>query len=79
MAKKIEIEILAKGKPAERSIDKVSKKTKKLAKTTEKAGGGMSASWVKVGLAVAGVGVALKKTQKHTLYSLKQKLRLILR
>jgi len=71
MAKKIEIEILAKGKPAERSIDKVSKKTKKLAKTTEKAGGGMSASWVKVGLAVAGVGVALKKTTEAHAVQLK--------
>jgi len=67
MAKKIEIEILAKGKPAERSIDKVGKKTKKLAKTTAKSGSKMSASWVKVGLAVAGVGMALSKaTEAHS-------------
>ena len=68
MAKKqIEIEIIAKGKPAERSIDNVDKKTKKLAKTTQTSGGSMTASWVKVGLAVAGVTATLKKaTEAHS-------------
>ena len=57
MAKKqIEIEIIAKGRPAERSIDKVDKKTKKLGNTTESTGAKMRASWAKIGLAIAGGG-----------------------
>ena len=62
MAKKqIEIEIIAKGRPAERSIDKVDKKTKKLGNTTESTGAKMRASWAKIGLAIAGVTLAAKK------------------
>ena len=77
MAKKqIEIEIIAKGRPAERSIDKVDKKTKKLGNTTESTGAKMRASWIKVGLAVTGVTVALKKATEAHAVQLKAELAL---
>jgi len=61
MAEKIEIEILAKGKPAEKSIGRVDKKTQNLGKTTQRTGKQvdgalvkMRAGWVAVGAAIAG-------------------------
>ena len=59
--RKIEIEILAKGKPAEKGIDSVKKKTKQLDTQVESSGKKMTASWVKVGVAVAGLTLAFKK------------------
>ena len=59
--RKIEIEILAKGKPAEKGIDSVKKKTKQLDTQVENSGKKMTASWVKVGVAVAGLTLAFKK------------------
>jgi len=59
--RKIEIEILAKGKPAEKGIDSVKKKTKELDTQVESSGKKMTASWVKVGVAVAGLTLAFKK------------------
>jgi len=60
MAEKIEIEILAKGKPAEKAIGRVDKKTEKLSKTTKKTGKDvdgvltkMRAGWIAVGAGIA--------------------------
>jgi hypothetical protein len=77
MAKKqIEIEIIAKGRPAERSIDNVDKKTKKLAKTTKTSGSNMTASWAKVGLAIVGVTAVLKKASEAHSVQLKAEIAL---
>ena len=59
---KINLEILAKGKPALKAIDKVDKKTKKLGKTTKTTGSSMTDSWAKVGASILAVGFSLKKT-----------------
>ena len=57
---KLEIEILAKGKPAEKAIKGVEKKTEDLGKTTKKTGkdvdgvlSKMRAGWLAVGASVA--------------------------
>jgi len=61
MAEKIEIEILAKGKPAEKAIGRVEDKTDKLGKTTKRVGkdtdgvlAKMRLGWLAVGAATAG-------------------------
>ena len=59
--RKIEIEILAKGKPAERGIDKVKQKTKDLQRTTEKSGASMTMAWAKVGASVGALVIAFNK------------------
>ena len=59
--RKIEIEILAKGRPAEKGIDKVKKKTKDLELQTDSSSKKMSMSWAKVGVAVTGLTLAFKK------------------
>ena len=63
---KIEIEILAKGKPAEKAIKGVEKQTEKLGKTTKETGktidksvNGMRESWAGLGAKIAAVTVAL--------------------
>jgi hypothetical protein len=61
MAEKIEIEIIAKGKPAEKAIGRVEDKTDKLGKTTKRVGkdtdgvlAKMRLGWLAVGAATAG-------------------------
>ena len=63
---KLEIEILAKGKPAEKAIKGVEKQTDKLGKTTKETGktidksvDGMRESWAGLGAKIAAVTVAL--------------------
>ena len=63
---KIEIEILAKGKPAEKAIKGVEKQTHKLGTTTKQTGkdmdrsiDGMKQSWAGLGAKIAAVSLAL--------------------
>ena len=74
--RKIEIEILAKGKPAEKGIDSVKKKTKELDTQVESSGKKMTASWVKVGVAVAGLTLAFKKLSEAYAVQLKAEIAL---
>jgi len=59
---KIEIQILANGKPATAAIGKVDRKTKQLGTTTQRTSAMMTKSWAKVGIAIAAVTVVLKKS-----------------
>ncbi len=63
MAKdRIEVEILAKGvKEAQASIGKLTKQFDSLKKTGDKTSSILSSSFLKIGIAVAGLGVAMKK------------------
>ena len=69
--RKIEIEILAKGRPAEKGIDRVKQKTKDLERQTERSGKSMVASWAKIGVGVAGLTLAFKKLSEAYAVQLK--------
>ena len=58
---KMEIDILANGKPAIKELDKVEKSTKSLEKTTVDSGEKMKASWIAIGAAIGVAAVAAKK------------------
>lgn len=63
---KLEIDVIVNGKKARVELDKVEKSTGEIGKTTKETSSVMSASWLKIGAAVASVtavmGVAIKKS-----------------
>ena len=74
MAEKLEIEILANGKPAEKAIKGVEKETDNLGKTTERVGNStdgvltkMRAGWIAVGAAAAKAITAGKQFERVSL------------